>query len=304
MNSSEIDFEKVKDLKFSDTDKGFSIHAASGLIKYKENFYVISDDERSLFKFSLEDNFCQKIELQGGVLPSDPVERKKLKPDWEALVYFPHRLGLEGILVIPSGSKPNRQIGHFLNLKASDQTSIQEVDFSKLYKRLQKEFSELNIEGGVIINSNLKLLQRGNGKHSQNAIIELDLMGLLEDLKTTQSFSPERVLKVNPFDLGKLEDIPLSFTDAFAIDGFLYFLAVAENTNSTYDDGEFMGAILGQINSQGKICSTWRIKCSEKPEGLWMEKSKDQYKIYIVTDADSRKQVSGLYQGILNLNPT
>lgn len=305
MISSIIEFEKIKDLKFSSANEVFAIHAASGLVKYKENFYVISDDERSLFKFSLEDSFCQKIELQSGTLPSDPVERKKLKPDWESLIYFPQQLGLEGILVTPSGSKLNRQTGYFLNLKESNQKpSVQEVDFSKLYKRLQKEFSELNIEGGVVMNSTLKLLQRGNGRLNQNAVIDLDLIGLLEDLKTSQDLSPERVLKINPINLGTLEEVPLSFTDAFAIDGFLYFLAVAENTNSTYEDGQFMGAILGQINSQGKVCSTWKIKCSEKPEGLWMEQSKNQYKVYLVTDADSRLQISALYQGILDLNPT
>lgn len=292
---SEINFKKLLDLQFSNAGEVFSIHAASGLVKIKEFYYVISDDEKSLFKFSL-DGLFESIVLQGGTLPHDPVERKKVKPDWEALAYFSSELGIEGILVIPSGSKSNRQTGFFVHLGEDGQISrVQEIDFSALYEKLQSDLEELNIEGGVISGAKFKLLQRGNGKLGKNAIIDLDLKKLIECLVSVRCLPDNLVLGINFVDLGKLGAVPLGFTDGFVIDECFYFLAVAENTDSTYEDGQFMGAVLGKMKSDRNVGASWRINCTEKPEGLWMEKSEGKYKIFLVTDADSRENPSSLF---------
>lgn len=283
----EITFIKLKDLP---------VYAASGLVKNKDNFYVISDDERSFFAFNLHSESFQKIELLPGDLPTNLQERKKLKPDWEALSYFPPQSGEEGILVVPSGSKPNRQTGFFLSLSDRGLKPI-EIDFSKLYEKLQKNIAELNIEGALVMNSKLKLLQRGNGKSNQNAIIDLDLKKIFRNGRILQDLSSDCILEISFVDLGEIENAPLSFTDGFAMDGFLYFLAVGEETTSTYEDGPFKGAILGKMTTEGKILDTWKLNCPFKPEGLWMEKSQVGYQAFIVTDADSRTQVSSLYIG-------
>ena len=299
MRPAPIQLRKMKDLRFSSAEESFFIHAASGLLKYQDRFYVVSDDELSMLSFSLKNETYQKIPLRSGTLPWDAKERKKLKPDWEALTYLPSSLGLEGILVIPSGSKPNRQLGSFVPFNQGFPAQPQEVDFSIIYKKLQKEFAELNIEGGAIINSVFKLFQRGNGSLGQNAIIDLDLVGLLEDLKNSHSIAAQRVLNVQHFDLGHLDGVPLGFTDGFAIDGVLFFLAVAENSSSTYDDGLYTGAVLGCFDSKGNIQTTWEIDCPHKPEGLWMEKSGSSHQIYIVTDADDPSRASSFYEGRL-----
>ena len=287
MKSIPISFKKMKDLP---------IYAASGLIKCQENFYVIADDERSLYEFNLNESSFHEIILQPGDLPLDHKERKKLKPDWESLVYLSEKINSEGILVVPSGSKPNRQTGSFVHLNESIRQPI-EIDFSKIYQKLQKNFDELNIEGAAMMASTLILLQRGNGKSGQNAKIDLDLAGVIEDIQTSRCISSDRILNIQTFDLGKIEGSNLSFTDAFALDPHLYFLAVCEETTSTYDDGPFKGALLGQMSTENKILTTWKLDCPFKPEGLWMEKLDDHYKVYLVTDADSREQVSSLFVG-------
>lgn len=289
---------KIKDLQFSTAQGLDSVHAASGLVKVRNHFYIISDDDLSLLQVSLEKDQFQKIRLRQGSLPKEAKERKKVKPDWESLIHLPPHLGHEGLLIVPSGSQPNRQGGCFVSLNpVSQMLSVHQVDFSKIYQKLVKDVADLNIEGTALFNSIFKLFQRGNGASGQNAIIDLDLTGVIEDLKNSQPLQAHRILKIENFNLGHLNGVPLGFTDGFAIDDFLFFLAAAENTASTYEDGEFVGSILGCINSKGELVSTWELDCPFKPEGLCMEKTAGGYKIYVVTDADDPGQVSCLYEG-------
>ena len=50
----------------------------------------------------------------------------------------------------------------------------QSVDFSDIYKHLQSNLSEKNIEGSVIRGNEFILLQRSNGNANKNALIILD----------------------------------------------------------------------------------------------------------------------------------
>lgn len=78
-------------------------------------------------------------------------------------------------------------------------------------------------------------------------------------------------------------------------DGF-FFLAVAEKTESTYLDGEYVGSAVGCINANDEIIFKETLLCPEKPEGLWYETATEKF--YIVTDADDSKQTSKLYVSI------
>jgi hypothetical protein len=286
MNSEEIQFIKIKDLP---------IYAASGLAKSKNSFYVVSDDERSIFQFQLNDHSFKETLLHPTVLPTDHQERKRLKPDWEALVYFQD---LNALLAVPSGSKANRQTGYFIQLDANPIKPIP-VDFAKIYQKLQHHFDELNIEGAVVLGSTFKLLQRGNGKSKQNAIITFNLHEILQGIQSSQSLPAQLSFKIQSFTLPELDGSAFSFTDGFALDHSLFFLAVCEETISTYEDGPYKGALLGQIDQNEKIKATWKLHCPFKPEGLWMEKTNESYQVYLVTDADSREQVSSLFVGKL-----
>ncbi|MEQ1722686.1 MAG: hypothetical protein ABL930_05890 [Pseudobdellovibrio sp.] len=275
-NKSEIQLKLLRTLP---------LHAASGLVKLGDAFYVVADDKLSLFTFSLDDISKQdKLVLFAGHLPKDHLERKKVKPDLECLAYTP-----EGLLAVPSGSKPNRQMGSFINFRSE----VRNLDFSQIYKSLNTEFSELNIEGAAFVDSKLILLQRGNGILAQNALIEIDGKDILEDTV----IKSERILKINKINLGKLQNINLGFTDACYADGILFFLAVAEDSNSTYDDGQYVGACIGYINKNAEAILLNKLDCPLKPEGLWVEKINLGYKCYIVTDADCTEQLSGLYMG-------
>lgn len=158
------------------------------------------------------------------------------------------------------------------------------MSFKNVFKELSRLIPELNIEGAVIFHEKILLLQRGNGKMNLNALIELNLHSFLKD--------ELHEVKITSVDLGKISNTPLGFTDATLHENHVYFLSVAESSESTYSDGAFLGACLGVMTIQGEIIKTTPLEISAKPEGLSIV---DQH-IYVVTDSDSRKISSKLFK--------
>jgi len=282
MNTKKISLRPVHSL---------DVRAASGLVKHQNTFYVIADDELTLATFDFGNKSpAQFIPLLKGILPEDPVQRKKLKPDWEALVEINHM-----ILAVPSGSTEHRTIGAYV-----EKNSIShKVDFSKIYLELGKSIKELNIEGACVFKNRLKLFQRGNGALGKNAIIDLDLAGICEDIQNNIPLKAQRIQSIQDYDLGSMNGFKLDFTDACTLDETIWFLAVAENSASTYEDGQYHGAILGCLDSNGTEIARYEIDCATKPEGLWVERESNRLCFYVVTDADSRNVFASLYFGKL-----
>lgn len=257
------------------------IAAASGLVLAQNRFYLVADDELSLLGINRDLSGAQLHEVFQGELPEDTKERKKIKQDFECLLFLEDK---NTLVIIPSGSKKNRNRGALYNL---NDHLVTEISFKLVYQELELLFPELNIEGAVVLNNSISLFQRGNGKLHQNAVIQLNLESFLAD--------KVKDLKVQNIDLGRLKDIPLSFTDAALFNGQCYFVAVAENTESTYTDGEFIGAVLGELSPGGEVLKMTPLDINSKPEGLTFD---NEY-FYLVTDDDDRKKPSRLFRGAL-----
>lgn len=255
------------------------IAAASGLALIGDTFHVVADDELFFVRFKLNGP-SEVVKIFEGILPEEPKARKKLKPDFESLVALPD----QSVLCIPSGSKENR----FLGAIVTKDNKVKEVSFIHIYHELGKHFSELNIEGAVLFEDKIRLFQRGNGAHHQNGIIDLPLEEFLDD-----QFNNPVIKKIK---LGSLNGISLSFTDACLSDGLFWFLAVSENSESTYLDGDFDGAIIGAMDLEGNIHFEEVLDIPNKPEGLVVNGKN----FYIVTDADDRSQPSKLFAGVLD----
>lgn len=273
--------------------KKLNVTSASGLFKLNELFYAVADDELFLISFTeLSDTQDEKYQLFAGNLPNNPIERKKIKPDFESLMYIS---SLNALLAIPSGSKKNRFKGALIYLNNGKPSRIQEIDFAGLFEFLANQISELNIEGAIEFYDQIKLFQRGNGKKTQNSILSLRLDIFTEELKlgfiTRKSF-----VEILDIELGLLNEVPLAFTDATVIQTNdkkeILFIAAAENTVSTFDDGEYLGAVVGRLNENWLVDYKEELFCPHKPEGLWAENSK----IYVVTDADDPGKASELYR--------
>lgn len=280
------------------------VKAASGLVKSGNDFFVIADDELSLFQFSFEGQTkINSVPLKSGHISLDAKERKSQKPDWEALVKIEIKNQQNILLAIPSGSTENRMTGAFVKLDAHgliDQSHEPiAVDFSKIYSGLKEKLPDLNIEGACIFNHQIKFFQRGNGASGVNAIIDIDLEGFCNDLTNQTPLNPKHILAIKTYDLGELAGFRLDFTDACTLNDTIWYLAVAEDSRSTYEDGKYHGAILGCLDSTGKEIGRYEIDCALKPEGLWVEAESHRLCFYIVTDADSPTIYASIYFGKL-----
>lgn len=265
--SSGIFFKKIRDLPLS---------AASGLVILGEAFYVVADDALYLHCYSLKDaQFEQRIRLREGELPADKKARKKVKPDFEALVYLPaspqHPHG--ALLALGSGSKTNRQRGVLLPLPV-DENNVHELDFAPLYNRLPLD--DTNIEGAVVCGNELVLLQRGNNRHETSALVRCVLPDVLQG-ETTASVTPVRLPDIN--------GVPYGFTDGLRLpNGNILFAAVAEDTDNSYSDGACLGAMIGEVTLQGELLRCEPLTETHKIEGIAL--SDDGKQLYAVTDAD------------------
>lgn len=296
-----ISLRAMRTLK-DENNKG--VKAASGLVKVGSTFYVIADDEVSLAEFKFEgDTKANYLKLLEKELPQDPVARKKQKPDWESLVQIEIAKDKKILLAVPSGSTENRMTGAFLRLDQSgfiDKNSKpMTVDFSEIYNSLKVQFAELNIEGACVLSNKLKLFQRGNGAAGKNAVIDIDLAGFCNDLDNAVPIKAQHVLGVTEYNLGLLDGHKLDFTDACVVGDKVWFLAVAEDSQSTYDDGQYYGAIIGCLDASGKETARYKIDCATKPEGLWVDLESQRLCFYVVTDADSSSIFATIYFGKL-----
>jgi hypothetical protein len=259
------------------------ISSASGLV-YKENsLFIISDNSSFLYEYQLPEKELTKIKIYGNSQENIP---KKDKYDFESISLKGNKLHLFG-----SGSTPKREkeITYDLETKA-----IEEKDLSKLYKNIKQTTSisdeDLNIEGALFHNGKWHLFQRGNGANSRNGI------AILND-----NFDDSGTIDFIPIQLPKIKHVETSFTDAILVEDKIYFLATAEDTTSTYYDGEILGSIIGRMNSKTfEIEFTEKITDTHKFEGLTLySKTNDKIEFLLCEDNDAEVLESTIYKLVL-----
>ena len=298
-----ITLTKIRDLNLSAaTTAGRPLHlsAASGLACVKSFIYVVADDELHLGVFRAGDSEPgQLIRLFDGALPDSKSDRKKQKPDLEALTLFPaygdYPYG--ALLVLGSGSRRNRRLGALLGLDAQGAVSgsPQVVDLSPMFAPLDDEFPAVNIEGAVVSGDELRLFQRGNKKNAENAVIRFPLSALLDALSSERpgAIKPSGI---DPIDLGQIEGVPICFTDAAALpNGDMVFTAVAEDTDDAYNDGPCLGAAIGIAGNDGHLRCLRRLDRPYKLEGVAARDEGDVIRLLLVTDADNADIPAGLF---------
>jgi len=274
------------------------VAAGSGLAKVLGWLHVVADDELFLASFRAgRKSPGTSRRLFAGELPDDYSERKDAKPDLEAVVHLPRAGGKPGyLLAVPSGSRKNRKKGALIALTATGAASarIQPIRFGALFKTLRRMIDGLNIEGAAYEPARLSLFQRGNAKGSVNMVIELDAQGLLAELLATGKMSSKRIRSLRQYELGTLSGVRLCFTDATVLNGNRWFVAAAEATDDSSEDGEHRGSLLGVITAGGRLVHLGIIDFPHKVEGIAAESEGGRVRLYFVTDADDRKVRSSL----------
>jgi hypothetical protein len=238
---------------------------------------MISDNSSFLYEYNIANLFLDKIKLHEN---SQENILKKDKLDFEAITLKGNKLYVFG-----SGSTKQRESRltyHLTNKK------VVAEDFANVYQKIRKATSiadyDLNIEGVFFANEKWYFFQRGNGGSAKNGII------ILEEETDTIEFVT--------IHLPKIKTIEASFTDAILVGETIYFLAAAENTNSTYDDGEVLGSIIGAISLETlKITVTQKISENKKFEGLTFYTETDATISFLLCeDSDTETLKSDIYE--------
>jgi hypothetical protein len=302
-----IALTKIRELNISaaaDSTRPLFLSAASGLVCLNSIMYVIADDELHLGVFSTGD--CEPghlIRLFDGVLPESKAARKRQKPDLEALALLPAFRDLPhgALLAIGSGSRPNRRRGVLLGLDSHGviQRPPRVVDLSPILVPLDEEFHEVNIEGAVTVGDELRLFQRGNKRHADNAIIRFQLSPVLDALRTghADAIRPSAITRL---DLGAIEGIRLCFTDAASLpDGDMVFSAVAEDTDDAFHDGSCIGTAIGIVGNNGRLRCLRRLDRPYKIEGIQARLDGDRLNLLLVTDADNAEIPAMLFSATI-----
>lgn len=275
------------------------LSAASGLVVHHDKLYVVADDELHLGVFSARhDTPGQRLRLFEGELPDKYKKRKAAKPDLETLVQLPafEKYPHGALLALGSGSRPTREMGVLLALNAVGEVSAAPVpvDLSAFYDDLRFEIEHLNIEGMVIADNRMRLLQRGN-KGSANAVIDCNPAAFLAALtanKPPRLVSAPRLIAAT---LGEINGVPLCFSDGAALpECEILFTAVAENTDNSVDDGACAGSAIGSINARGEVTRIVQLADPHKVEGIAVTSLDDGIHVLLVTDADDATQPAWL----------
>ncbi|UPT70245.1 MAG: hypothetical protein M0D53_14250 [Flavobacterium sp. JAD_PAG50586_2] len=262
--------------------KIIGIGSASGLVYHDDKLFIISDSSNYLYEYNLSDEKLNKI-----ALIDNPKENivKKDKPDFESIT-----LSKNHITIIGSGSTQNRNL---LVRYDTDSKSYISKDIGGIFSLIKKQYpindNEFNIEGLISKDGVNYLFQRGNGLSGKNGIFYYN------------ETKEKPIVTFNPFDLPKIKNIPATFTDAVLVDGIIYFLATAEDTTSTYLDGEVLGSLIGSIDLKTmKLINTIQITDKHKFEGLTLYKeTNSKIEFLLCEDNDTEKLESDIYKLVL-----
>lgn len=256
------------------------IGSASGLV-YKDNsLFIISDNGSFLYEYHISEKELTRIKLFENSQENIP---KKDKYDFESISLKGNKLHIFG-----SGSTSKREKGITYNLESKE---IEEIDLSKLYKKTKQTASisddNLNIEGALYYNEKWHLFQRGNGANSKNGI------AILND-----NFNENGTIEFITIQLPKIKNIETSFTDAILVKDKIYFLSTAEDTTSTYYDGEILGSLIGRIDIETmKIDFTQKISDENKFEGLTLyTNSNEKIEFFLCEDKDTQILETVIYK--------
>ena len=102
----------------------------------------------------------------------------------------------------------------------------------------------------------------------------------------------------NSYKLPKIKNVTTSFTDAILVENTFYFLASAEDSQSTYLDGEVMGSSVGTIDSKTmKLKKVLTITDKHKFEGITLFKNSPKTIDFLLCeDQDNEAQEAQIFK--------
>jgi hypothetical protein len=273
------------------------VRSGSALVRFGKRLALIQDD--ALWLAWLDGDG----ELKAESLTTDASgERlfydKRKKPDFEAAAVVagaPERL-----LVFGSGGLASRERVAIL----SESQAVRLVEATELYANLRRELAlagaELNIEGAFVDGTRLVLCSRGNAAPSgdieaSDATVELQLTELMAYLDAPRVTPIPRLGQIQRYQLGQLDGVSLTLTDAALHRGRRYYVAAAEASADAIADGPVYGVSLGVLSGDphyALIEDESGGLLREKVEGLTPVPDSDDW--LAIVDADDVTKPSNL----------
>jgi len=279
------------------------VRAGSALRHWGERLVVVQDDVHALAVLDGLVGEVRPLALPPGAdgkrVFSELAGNKALKMDLEACVVLPDAR----LVALGSGSSRARERvavvapgGH-----------VDLLDGTDLYAGLRRcvEFSgsELNVEGAVAIGDELLLFQRGNGAAAAGRVPvnAIGSIALAEFVRWLDGGLAPSLGEVRQVDLGERDGVRYGFTDACALpDGRVAFLAGAEDSPDTYQDGVVVGARFGvvsadtvqvtDIHDHGGHPSTLKLEGIE-----FLDEDVSAVRFAVVTDMDAPESPAALH---------
>ena len=292
------------DVASPDDDRPPHVRAASAIAARGDELFVIQDDAAFIARVRGDEVTSIMLPRERGRRRFEVALGNKLdKLDLESCVILDDELVAFG-----SGSLPIRE--HVVHMTFDGNVRVEHAP--GLYAMLRDAIGGvINIEGVAVVGDELWFCHRGNTcKGDGPAIARVDF-GLSAGAKRR---TMSRVIAVDRYDLGRVDDIAIGFTDACglasigsadarsdadasrrSIDGVV-FVAAAEASANAIDDGRVLASILGVIDRDG-VRST-ELTLDGKPEGIALT-SPDR--AWITVDLDDPAIPTRLYEVELNL---
>lgn len=258
-------------------DRPPHVRAASGLSTFKEYLAVIQDDANWLALIDADDRVhavpLPRGPRTGARVFSGTRGTKHEKFDLEACCTLPGSHGPE-LIGFGSGSHPGRE--WILRVHESESfgaTLRERAAHAELGVEVEAEFLQarpffdalratpafagagLNIEGAVALGDDtIRLFQRGNaperdGLAPVDATGDISWRALAAHLKDPARVPPPPVTNIRRYELGRLDDVRLTFSDAEHLGGGrILYSASAEDPESD----RIAGSVLGIIEPDGR----------------------------------------------------
>ena len=167
-----------------------------------------------------------------------------------------------------------------------------EYELTSLYENLRENTSididNFNIEGAVFTGKEWLLFNRGNGRFAKNGIFRI----------ASSQLDSSAAITFIPVELPNIKHVTSSFTDAVQVGSSIFFLAAAEDTLSTYDDGEVLGSIIGCLDLESfELQFTEQISTTHKFEGLALfNEDAESISFLLCEDKDTEEMRSSIYK--------
>ncbi|HUR41083.1 MAG TPA: hypothetical protein VM240_07925 [Verrucomicrobiae bacterium] len=236
------------------------VRAGSGLLRIGRRLLAIQDDAYAAIWIDPIARQIELLKLRGGgdALP------KSEKPDFESAFMHEGRAWILG-----SGSRPNRSTMARVDLATREAVLLNALPLFGAVTRAVGRTA--NVEGAVPDGARLRLFNRGVGMGTAaggNFILDFPI-GVLAG-------EAPGLLQSQAVDLGEVEGVKLTFTDAVALaPGRALYLAVAERTADAIADGEIAGCAVGIVEAAGArwapLLEAYGQPCKRKVEGVALD---------------------------------